>query len=108
VTAKWIRPRPSTASQSSGRGRQVEELECSLEEEEDARVPAECCSEAAPEELQNGKGKTRILMSPGATPRSAPEPKFGVGFAVCVCNDPSAGSPTETLLRLLLPLNDKV
>lgn len=26
----------------------------------------------------------------------------------CVCNDPSAGSPTETLLRLLLPLNDKV
>lgn len=22
------------------------------------------------------------------------------------CNDPSAGSPTETLLRLLLPLND--
>jgi hypothetical protein len=28
----------------------------------------------------------------------------GVGFD----NDPSAGSPTETLLRLLLPLNDKV
>ena len=24
------------------------------------------------------------------------------------CNDPSAGSPTETLLRLLLPLNDQV
>jgi hypothetical protein len=23
-------------------------------------------------------------------------------------NDPSAGSPTETLLRLLLPLNDQV
>ncbi len=23
-------------------------------------------------------------------------------------NDPSAGSPTETLLRLLLPLNDRV
>ena len=32
-------------------------------------------------------------------------------FAVCFAgfdNDPSAGSPTETLLRLLLPLNDKV
>ncbi len=28
-----------------------------------------------------------------------------IGFRV---NDPSAGSPTETLLRLLLPLNDKV
>ena len=26
---------------------------------------------------------------------------------MCV-NDPSAGSPTETLLRLLLPLSDKV
>ena len=23
-------------------------------------------------------------------------------------NDPSAGSPTETLLRLLLPLSDKI
>jgi hypothetical protein len=29
------------------------------------------------------------------------------GRFVCV-NDPSAGSPTETLLRLLLPLNDMV
>ena len=27
-----------------------------------------------------------------------------IGFV----NDPSAGSPTETLLRLLLPLNDQV
>ena len=26
----------------------------------------------------------------------------------CFNNDPSAGSPTETLLRLLLPLNDQV
>ena len=25
-----------------------------------------------------------------------------------ISNDPSAGSPTETLLRLLLPLNDQV
>ena len=32
-------------------------------------------------------------------PRTAQEP---------VANDPSAGSPTETLLRLLLPLSDKV
>lgn len=29
-------------------------------------------------------------------------------FKVGLYNDPSAGSPTETLLRLLLPLNDKV
>jgi hypothetical protein len=26
----------------------------------------------------------------------------------CSVNDPSAGSPTETLLRLLLPLNSQV
>ena len=26
----------------------------------------------------------------------------------CFGNDPSAGSPTETLLRLHLPLNDEV
>ena len=38
----------------------------------------------------------------------------GLDDACAVCfgqghdNDPSAGSPTETLLRLLLPLNDKV
>ena len=31
----------------------------------------------------------------------------GFGISLCV-NDPSAGSPTETLLRLLLPLSDKV
>ena len=30
------------------------------------------------------------------------------GFGMDTGNDPSAGSPTETLLRLLLPLNDKV
>ena len=32
------------------------------------------------------------------------------GLSACAGfdNDPSAGSPTETLLRLLLPLNDKV
>ena len=31
-------------------------------------------------------------------------------FYVCIrcANDPSAGSPTETLLRLLLPLSDKI
>ena len=34
-------------------------------------------------------------------------PKNGAGSSTNL-NDPSAGSPTETLLRLLLPLNDKV
>src|ERR1700709_2156308 len=31
-----------------------------------------------------------------------------LGVFLELCNDPSAGSPTETLLRLLLPLNDRV
>ena len=45
--------------------------------------------------------------------RSAPSPAYDkhVRWSLCWAgfdNDPSAGSPTETLLRLLLPLNDKV
>ena len=32
----------------------------------------------------------------------------GTGLRPALDNDPSAGSPTETLLRLLLPLNDQV
>jgi|JI10StandDraft_1071094.scaffolds.fasta_scaffold99218_6 hypothetical protein len=34
---------------------------------------------------------------------------MSVFLGLCGCvNDPSAGSPTDTLLRLLLPLSDKV
>ena len=33
---------------------------------------------------------------------------FLAGEKATIGNDPSAGSPTETLLRLLLPLNDQV
>ena len=35
-------------------------------------------------------------------------PKWNVRGMIIGVNDPSAGSPTETLLRLLLPLSDKV
>ena len=41
-----------------------------------------------------------------SSPLSPHESEFKV-FIGCV-NDPSAGSPTETLLRLLLLLSDKV
>ena len=41
-----------------------------------------------------------------ATPNANPPVRTGAGGKTG--NDPSAGSPTETLLRLLLPLNDKV
>lgn len=39
---------------------------------------------------------------------SAAPPVRGSFCSAGFDNDPSAGSPTETLLRLLLPLNDKV
>src|SRR5258705_8612007 len=41
--------------------------------------------------------------------RNNSHPPRDKGCLVVMCvNDPSAGSPTETLLRLLLPLNGKV
>ena len=50
-----------------------------------------------------GLGETRILLHFSPTALTS-------RFVVCYhrVNDPSAGSPTETLLRLLLPLSDKV
>ena len=48
---------------------------------------------------------------PRRTAVAAPRPQVLYEFAIVrsgLDNDPSAGSPTETLLRLLLPLNDKV
>ncbi|KAI3672072.1 hypothetical protein L2E82_53066 [Cichorium intybus] len=47
--------------------------------------------------------KYRILLRSS----SMREPRYPLP-RVRFDNDPSAGSPTETLLRLLLPLNDKV
>jgi hypothetical protein len=46
-----------------------------------------------------GSPAARPLLGTGAGLPSLPRRYF---------NDPSAGSPTETLLRLLLPLNDQV
>ncbi len=48
-----------------------------------------------------GDGRARDTASPPAQG----EPPVRLDEHV---NDPSAGSPTETLLRLLLPLNDQV
>ena len=41
-------------------------------------------------------------------PRPEPHKRNAQWFVWMRANDPSAGSPTETLLRLLLPLSDKV
>ena len=51
------------------------------------------------------------VNSQEAAPRHHPMESSRTLFTVMrmLCaNDPSAGSPTETLLRLLLPLSDKV
>ena len=52
---------------------------------------------------------TRVRVD-AETPRRfrVPTGFMHMGWYGSGVNDPSAGSPTETLLRLLLPLNDKV
>ncbi|KAG9438818.1 hypothetical protein H6P81_021223 [Aristolochia fimbriata] len=51
--------------------------------------------------------RTRQRPSPSGASCAASLSLGGASFRG-IDNDPSAGSPTETLLRLLLPLNDKV
>ena len=66
---------------------------------------------------RQGQLRPRGQWSPPCAGRSVvsrayptPLPMFLRNRCRCCCpgNDPSAGSPTETLLRLLLPLNDQV
>ena len=58
---------------------------------------------------EDGLAPLRSYAGP-KTPRSfrVPTGFIHMGWYGSGVNDPSAGSPTETLLRLLLPLNDKV
>jgi hypothetical protein len=56
-------------------------------------------------------GKRKVPLGPAPGPQRdtvAQAPVRLNGLAWIRVNDPSAGSPTETLLRLLLPLSDKV
>ena len=55
-------------------------------------------------ERAGGPGRRRSSAPPAALKSRVHGSFCRAGFD----NDPSAGSPTETLLRLLLPLNDKV
>ena len=51
----------------------------------------------------------KSLEPPAGEPAEATTEVVFTGVGVFqLSNDPSAGSPTETLLRLLLPLNDRV
>ena len=54
--------------------------------------------------------KIKSLSTSGGRARRSNETKvrFTRVGVLQLSNDPSAGSPTETLLRLLLPLNDRV
>ncbi|KAJ0977658.1 hypothetical protein J5N97_013132 [Dioscorea zingiberensis] len=54
-----------------------------------------------------GPGSAKAAASAAAAPRRRTGSRVFPGLSG-LDNDPSAGSPTETLLRLLLPLNDKV
>ncbi|KAK1257776.1 hypothetical protein QJS04_geneDACA024681 [Acorus gramineus] len=72
------------------------------------RFPRPARGGAAPGE-QGGGGATRTRGSaPGLPPGDVDDGFSWGGSSAGLDNDPSAGSPTETLLRLLLPLNDKV
>jgi hypothetical protein len=55
-----------------------------------------------------GKRKAPRTHSRSPKRHNAMDPGQVKWFVWIRVNDPSAGSPTETLLRLLLPLSDKV
>ena len=64
-------------------------------------------------ELRGGSAGGRARRAGGPPGKSVAIHKglgegAGVAADAASGNDPSAGSPTETLLRLLLPLNDRV
>lgn len=47
-------------------------------------------------------------QTPAEHIKTHPQKNHSFQSSATIVNDPSAGSPTETLLRLLLPLNDQV
>ncbi|KAK1257787.1 hypothetical protein QJS04_geneDACA024604 [Acorus gramineus] len=63
---------------------------------------------AAPGEQGTGRATRTRGSAPGLPPGDVDDGFSWGGSSAGLDNDPSAGSPTETLLRLLLPLNDKV
>ena len=67
-------------------------------------TPAHTALEGRPERARGGR---RANLSRRA-PLQKTKRLVRTGFGMDTGNDPSAGSPTETLLRLLLPLNNKV
>ena len=67
-------------------------------------TPAHTALEGRPERARGGR---RANLSRRAAHQKTKR-LVRTGFGMDTGNDPSAGSPTETLLRLLLPLNNLV
>ena len=70
-----------------------------------APAPATC---APHQEMPRANDMWRRDAEDWLAPRRAGQRPCASVWVEETGNDPSAGSPTETLLRLLLPLNDKV
>ena len=59
------------------------------------------------------KKAVSVTTNQSGTKRLSPPTRYNKQFTQCIgikpiSNDPTAGSPTVTLLRLVLPLNDQV
>ena len=95
---KVKRREQTTAPESNIAIEQEAKRRCQQELKGGAKHPS---SPAAFELLQEGIDAISI-------PKQNLTPEVHSGIEWMRANDPSAGSPTETLLRLLLPLSDKV
>lgn len=101
-------PRPHTIS---GAGGECQFVRCSLARFAPGFVCAAEKAATAHRRAMRGMQPPRPKRGPGHRAPRPPVCFSRVRRSFCWAgfeNDPSAGSPTETLLRLLLPLNDKV
>lgn len=73
-----------------------------------APAPAPCPGRNRRRDLGGESGAEPALGTPRLGRREARHPSPRGGGWTLPVNDPSAGSPTETLLRLLLPLDSQV
>ena len=96
ATRRWALPRPSRPTTRPRRYPPMSLERVCLPCPDQARLPADPLPPCPRGEKETGSRRADNSAQ-GETP-----PRAGFG------NDPSAGSPTETLLRLLLPLDDQV
>ena len=73
-----------------------------------ARAPQGSAGQSRASFPKAGERKVPLGPAPGSFEHKSPDPGQVRWLVWIRVNDPSAGSPTETLLRLLLPLSVKV